>query len=722
MRYKYISNILAIVLLFQAEVLSSQPILQWENHVSFCEVNCLLNLKDSVLVGTDGGLASIQKSTLSGGFYNKMNSGLPDCRVNAMVKTDDDIVLATDCGLVFYNSGNWITYTTQNSLLTTNIVSALCYSDKLKSLWIGLDDGTVIKIFSGNWSYCSGISTQIPKCRILRLVVDSANRVWVAAHTSLIYYYDSLDWHIDPFILGLDYPGWPRELFIDHSGTLMAVDYGGIYRRTNSGNWNWYWGVGVYNDLFQHLKLDEGPAGTYWLSQPKQQFWPYASLWTVTDSTITNNLALCNNLTSMELTWIMLDDTLKWTGTAENGVDRIDSMTISNVPLCPDMMVNNISDLDFDVSGKVWLAFDAQDVGMSSYDGTSWNNFLTSATTIPPHEVNSISIDSNQVIWIATDSNGIISYNGTGWVKYNTITSNINADSVNTLTTDYHNQILVGLKDGTVQQLDNASFTTLISSLETDSSEINRIVPQNDTLFWVASKKSGLFRCNYTNTINFTVTNSGLPSNDVSTLIFDEYQNLWIGTANGLVVYNGSTWNVYDSLNSPLPGNHVSALTIGKDSSLWIGTRFSGLSRIQASNWTHFDKCNSPLVSNNITCLKTSADGRIFIGTTDGLSIIDPDYITLVKPVLPLSNVKVYPNPGSGIFQFEISLPYSQAGKFIIYDQLGNLILQKELNLFNSSNFSFTWDVTKSQVPSGIYFYSLTGNFKPVSGKIVVIR
>jgi ligand-binding sensor domain-containing protein len=64
---------------------------------------------------------------------------------------------------------------------------------------------------------------------------------------------------------------------------------------------------------------------------------------------------------------------------------------------------------------------------------------------------------------------------------------------------------------------------------------------------------------------------ANLDNKVISTLIIDNSNTQWVGTENGLTVYNGSSWS---AVSQSLPDNYVTAIAFDKDDgSAWIGTK-----------------------------------------------------------------------------------------------------------------------------------------------------
>ncbi len=116
--------------------------------------------------------------------------------------------------------------------------------------------------------------------------------------------------------------------------------------------------------------------------------------------------------------------------------------------------------------------------------------------------------------------------------------------------------------------------------------------------------------------------NDGLPQNTIRAVGLDSMGFLWVGTQDGVAVYNGRTWTVRDMPNKKV-SNFINqnALCAASDGSLWFGTRGGGLSRLRNGEWTTFTAGNGLRDDRVNYILETSGDsGRpvIWVATFGG--------------------------------------------------------------------------------------------------------
>jgi hypothetical protein len=134
----------------------------------------------------------------------------------------------------------------------------------------------------------------------------------------------------------------------------------------------------------------------------------------------------------------------------------------------------------------------------------------------------------------------------------------------------------------------------------------------------------GLFCCYFslsaqtTYSQHFTI-NDGLPSNVVYCFLKDSRGIFWIGTENGLVKYDGYSFQSFTSENG-LAGNSIWDIKEDKQQNLWIACNGDGLSKFDGKKFTNYSEKHG-LVDNRIRTLYFSKNGLLHIGTEYGLSI-----------------------------------------------------------------------------------------------------
>jgi len=120
----------------------------------------------------------------------------------------------------------------------------------------------------------------------------------------------------------------------------------------------------------------------------------------------------------------------------------------------------------------------------------------------------------------------------------------------------------------------------------------------------------------------------GLPQNSVTAIAQGRFGYLWLGTQEGLVRFDGVSFEVFNRRNTPALRSHsITALAIGSDGALWIGTE-EGLIRRDGHSFVAFGTADG-LPSERISALAAQQDGTLWIGTADaGLARLDGAHVT----------------------------------------------------------------------------------------------
>lgn len=111
----------------------------------------------------------------------------------------------------------------------------------------------------------------------------------------------------------------------------------------------------------------------------------------------------------------------------------------------------------------------------------------------------------------------------------------------------------------------------------------------------------------------------GLPLGTIQSLTQTPDRYLWIGTDEGLIRFDGSSFLAFNPQNPPLiPRKSVFTLLAVRDGSLWIGTEGVGVYRLSNGIVEAFTE-QQGLTNGFIRCIVQGAEGAIWIGTDDGV-------------------------------------------------------------------------------------------------------
>src|SRR5262249_33814782 len=112
----------------------------------------------------------------------------------------------------------------------------------------------------------------------------------------------------------------------------------------------------------------------------------------------------------------------------------------------------------------------------------------------------------------------------------------------------------------------------------------------------------------------------GLPHTWISSILQTKDGYLWLGTAIGLVRFDGIRFVVFDKANTNgIKGNNIQCLLESKDGSLWAGTLGHGLIYLRDGRATSFTT-EDGLPHNEVWTLAEDAEGNIWAGTSAGVA------------------------------------------------------------------------------------------------------
>ncbi len=158
-------------------------------------------------------------------FFNLGTAdGLPGEVINTLLADGETIWIGSNRGLLRFTGNRLQIFTTANSGLPGNEISALIKAAD-DALLVGTDQG-VARLVGENF-------TLIPETlgeRVTALAVTPDRAIWVGTHRSGVLYFDGLRWGPPP---ATDYPptGVITTLFVDQQGALWLVsDEGGLRR------------------------------------------------------------------------------------------------------------------------------------------------------------------------------------------------------------------------------------------------------------------------------------------------------------------------------------------------------------------------------------------------------------------------------------------------------------------------------------------------------------
>ncbi len=214
-------------------------------------------------------------------------------------------------------------------------------------------------------------------------------------------------------------------------------------------------------------------------------------------------------------------------------------------------------------------------VSFTLSDTSKWVIYNNSNSPIQNNTVSDIFIDNTDLIWFATQGNGIVQNKGKFWNNITSVNSNLPHNRVNTLTF-------------------------------------------NNSVGWITTI-NGLGKIENNSITSYSTGNSKLPGRYTTDTQVDNSGNVWVATENGLLKISGNTWTVFNKSNSNIPANFITALAIDNNNHIWIGTNDFGVAEFDGiDKWYKYTKIINGLPGKSVKAIITDKDNNIYVGFAPG--------------------------------------------------------------------------------------------------------
>ena len=272
------------------------------------------------------------------------------------------------------------------------------------------------------------------------------------------------------------------------------------------------------------------------------------------------------------------------------------------------MARGRLTHLTLDSAENVYYATDGG--GFSRYDGKEWHTFTLPVEPLAGNQVHSIAQTKDGSIWVATES-GIQQLNPDTGATIQLFTQE-NSGLLVTDTGVLYGDVTGGIWFGaqSASYFNGANWAVYTTADGLAGSPVQAIATDSQQRVWLGTK-NGLSVWNGSSFFNLNKA-TGLPSEDVTALLADG-DMMWIGTnGGGLFRFEKNQLQLFSANKLGLPSNSITALAKAKDNRLWVGTK-RGLARVQDGVATVF----TDMAGFTITALAGAPDGQFWVGTTD---------------------------------------------------------------------------------------------------------
>lgn len=320
---------------------------------------------------------------------------------------------------------------------------------------------------------------------------------------------------------------------------------------------------------------------------------------------------------------------------------------------------------------------------------------------------------TNGDIWGGTFNGGLIHIKGNKISKIKQGEHNLRSNNIWAITEDNKKGLYIGFIDAGIQYL-NMSTKQLedIGYYKTES--VTSLLLINDEELLIGTSLNG---CRVFNIIKGEVTeelteqNNKLRNNLVNHIFKDSKGIVWIGTQNGINIYNPKTKRILKIDDNTLKENFISAITEDNDGNIWVSATRNVIKveniKIQNDKIT----CNTLMYNSmdglqncdfNLKSIKKLKNGTIVLGGIYGLNIIEPTNM-YYNTTLPKVNFTGLTLSGKAV-----NIGERTDGEIILN---GNLNYINELKLkYDQNIFAISLSTDNYSLPEKVrYMYKLEG-------------
>jgi len=235
-------------------------------------------------------------------------------------------------------------------------------------------------------------------------------------------------------------------------------------------------------------------------------------------------------------------------------------------PLHPELVNKRVSSLLQDTAQNIWIGTQNQGIFRLTKDKLE---HLNDENGLPSNRITALYQDKEQSIWVGTNG-GLFRLREAPFITLTT-QQGLSGDYIRSVLSHSDGSLWVGSSKGVNKIVDN-KITPINVAHSNKQLSVLSLAETPDKQVLVGTYNQGL----YTNSINglkeLLTTEKGLPSNEIRSILIDSKNNLWIGTASGLVkVSPDKTLEVFNK-QSGLPASFIMALIEDKFGRIWIGT------------------------------------------------------------------------------------------------------------------------------------------------------
>lgn len=383
------------------------------------------------------------------------------------------------------------------------------YKDKKNIIWAGTQDNGILKfnpVDSSLIRVYPDIQSTI-SYRIRKIVNDRYGNIWIGCRLGIFY----------------------QEAGTDSLILIRQIDPLPSKSRSNS----------IYDIFIDRNEVMWAGTFSFGVSHTDFKRKPF-HLYNISDEETLVSAKMVNCFTDG-------DNGNIWIGTEENGLFRFNQRTSDVRQFKPDPEKRNsaggenVKTLATQSNGDLWIGYYSSGLDYLNTKTGVFKNYRhdnKSATSILSNNLRAVILDAHENLWIATDKG--IDFLEQGSQIFHHCNLNI---EVLTLYIDNKNRIWAGTSGDGIYRYNDAlqEFEKVYSQYF--STTVKAILIDSRDNLWVGTNKGLFYIDSQTDSLIYSGTDKGLPSNAILDILEDNSQNLWVSTGSGMIKCEGAILN-----------------------------------------------------------------------------------------------------------------------------------------------------------------------------------
>jgi len=259
--------------------------------------------------------------------------------------------------------------------------------------------------------------------------------------------------------------------------------------------------------------------------------------------------------------------------------------------------------------GYLWIGTER---GLVRFDGFNFTLIQRPVPNSPPiSPVRGLATDASGNLWIRLEGPRMLLYHD-GKFEDPYTRFDLQDITFTSIVSDYEGRVILpGLGERTFRY-EGGRLETIVGAEQSPGNVISLAVTRDQSI-WLGTQDNGLFRLSQG---HFSKVAKELKDSKINALLPAETGGLWIGTDNGIRLWEGGGLT---NLNLPSSLKQLQILAMARDSdaNVWIGTNH-GIVRITPSGAVSLDQLN-PKPGFEVTAIYEDLDGDIWFGGSRGV-------------------------------------------------------------------------------------------------------